>query len=266
VLINQKIQTSPSQYHLYYGVAILKIIPVIDVLNGVAVHAIRGERKQYQPLRSILCNSSDPLDVALTFRSLEFRSLYLADLDAILGKPANFSLYQQIIAKKGLELMVDAGIADITKAKKVLETGVTKIVVGTETLSGLDFLNQAVKALYEDKIIVSIDLKQGRVLSLSETIKSMDATSFAQKLADIGIKQIILLDLSRVGTEHGTNSTNLESILEKTSLKVCVGGGIKNIHELEELRRLGISGALIATILHNGKLKIEELKSNNFLE
>ena len=189
----------------------------------------------------------------------------MADLDAILGKPANFSLYQQIIAKKGLELMVDAGIADITKAKKVLETGVTKIVVGTETLSGLDFLNQAVKALYEDKIIVSIDLKQGRVLSLSETIKSMDATSFAQKLADIGINQTILLDLSRVGTEHGINSAILESILEKTSLEVFVGGGIKGIKELEELRRLGVSGALIATVLHNGKLKVDELKANSFL-
>ena len=238
---------------------------MIDVLNGIAVHAIRGERKQYQPLRSILCKSVDPLEIALTFASLGFKSLYLADLDAILGKSASFNLYQRIIAKTNLELMVDAGIADITKAKKVLETGVTKIVVGSETLSSLDFLHQAAKAFGEDKIIVSIDLKEGRVLSLSEAIKSTDAISFAQKVASIGISQIILLDLDRVGTEHGINSAVLENILEKTSLEVFVGGGINGIQELEELRRHGVSGALIATVLHNGKLKVDELKSNSFL-
>ncbi len=238
---------------------------MIDVLNGIAVHALRGERKRYQPLRSILCRSADPLDIALTFESLGFKNLYLADLDAILGKPPNFSLYQQIMTETNLELMVDAGIADITKAKKVLGTEVTKIVIGTETLGSLDFLNKVVKVFGEDKVIVSIDLKEGKLLSVSEAIRSMDVISFAQKLADIGVNQVILLDLSRVGTEHGINLAVLRNVLEKTGVEVLVGGGIKGIQELEELRKLGVSGALIATILHNGKLKVDELKSNSFL-
>jgi phosphoribosylformimino-5-aminoimidazole carboxamide ribotide isomerase len=242
----------------------LKIIPVIDVLKGIAVHAIRGKRKQYHQLRSILCRSSDPLDIALTFSSLGFKSLYIADLDAILGKSANFGLYQQIASKTNLELMVDAGIADINKAEQVLETGITKIIVGSETLSSLDFLNQAAKA-FEDKVIVSVDMKEGKMLSLSRAIRSMDAVSFAQKLADVGISHIILLDLDRVGTEHGIDSAFLENILEKTSLEVFVGGGIKGTQELEKLRMDGVSGALIATVLHNGKLKVDELKSNSFL-
>jgi phosphoribosylformimino-5-aminoimidazole carboxamide ribotide isomerase len=243
----------------------LKIIPVIDVLNGIAVHGIRGERKKYQPLRSILCKSSDPLDLAVTFESLGFKSLYLADLDAILENATNFGLYKHIVAKTSLELMVDAGTADVGKAKKVLESGVTKIIIGTETLRSLDFLDQAVEAFGEDKIIVSIDLKEGKMLSLSDEVKSMDVAFFAQKLEDIGVSQIILLDLSRVGTEHGINFAVLENILEKTSLDVLVGGGIKGVKELKELRRVGVSGALIATVLHNGKLKVDELKSNAFL-
>ncbi len=244
----------------------MKIIPVIDVLNGIAVHAIQGERNKYQPLRSIICRSSDPIDIAVTFKSLGFKSLYLADLDAILGKPANLSLYKQIVSNTNLELMVDAGTADIAKAKKVLESGITKIIIGSETLCGFDFLMQAVESFGEDKILVSIDLKEGKVLSLSDAIKSIDATSFAQKIEGVGVSQIIILDLSRVGTEHGINSFVLENIHEKTSLDVFVGGGISGIQELKELRRLGVSGALIATVLHNGKLKVEQLKSNGFLE
>jgi len=93
----------------------------------------------------------------------------------------------------------------------------------------------------------------------------MDAVSFAQELRKIGINQIILLDLDRVGTEHGINLALLRSILEKTGVDVLVGGGIKGIQELEELRKLGVSGALVATILHNGKLEVDELKSAGFL-
>jgi len=243
----------------------MKVIPVVDVLNGVAVHGIRGERERYQTLKSTLCKSADPLDIALTFESLGFSSLYLADLDAILGKSANFSLYQKIMTQTSLDLMVDAGIADISKAKKVLATEVSKIVIGSETLSGLDFLGQAVKSFGEDKVVVSIDLKEGRMLSVSEDIASMDAVSFAQKLRKIGINQIILLDLDRVGTEHGINLTILKNILEKTGVEVLVGGGIRSLQELEELRKLGVSGALVATVLHNGKLEVDELKSASFL-
>lgn len=243
----------------------MKVIPVIDVLNGVAVHGIRGERERYQPLKSTLCRSADPLDIALTFESLGFSSLYLADLDAILGKSANFNIYRQIMTQTRLDLMVDAGIADITKAKKVLATEVSKIVIGSETLNSLDFLGQAVKAFGEDKVVVSIDLKAGKVLSVSEAIASMDAVSFAQKLRKIGVNQIIFLDLDRVGTEHGINLALLRSVLEKTGVEVLVGGGIRSLQELEELRKLGVSGALVATILHNGKLEVDELKSAGFL-
>jgi len=243
----------------------MKVIPVIDVLNGVAVHGIRGERERYQPLKSILCRSADPLEIALTFESLGFSSLYLADLDAILGKSANFNIYRQIMTKTSLDLMVDAGIADITSAEKVLATEVSKIVIGSETLDSLDFLGQAVKVFGEDKIVVSIDRKEGKVLSVSEAIASMDAVSFAQKLASIGVRQIILLDLDRVGTEHGINLTLLRNVLETTGVEVLVGGGIRSLQELEELRKLGVSGALVATILHNGKLDVDELKSASFL-
>jgi phosphoribosylformimino-5-aminoimidazole carboxamide ribotide isomerase len=243
----------------------MKIIPVIDVLNGVAVHGIRGERERYQPLKSALCRSADPLDIASTFESLGFSSLYLADLDAILGKSANFNVYSQIITETRLDLMVDAGIADLARAEEVLATGVSKIVVGSETLESLDFLGQAVKAFGEDRVVVSIDLKKGKVLSASEAVASMDAVSFAQELRKIGVNQIILLELDRVGTEQGINLALLRSVLEKTGVKVLVGGGIRSLQEMEQLRKIGVSGALVATILHNGKLQVEELKAASFL-
>lgn len=243
----------------------MKIVPVVDVLNGIAVHAIRGERRHYRPLRSVLCSSPDPAEVVLTLESLEFDNLYLADLDAILGKSTNFALYQQIKAKTNLDFMVDSGTAKVTKAEKLLKAGVSKIVVGTETLRSLDFVNQAVKSFGENRVVVSIDLKRGKVLSASENIRSMNPVSLTQKLENMGLGQIILLDLDRVGTERGANVEILKEVLKKTEVKVLVGGGIRNLQDLDELRNLGVFGALVATALHDGKLKVDELKSAGFL-
>ena len=244
----------------------MKVIPVIDVLKGAAVHVIRGERKRYQPLKSVLSKSADrPLDIASAFDHLGFSSLYLADLDAILTKSANLNIYRHIVTQTGLDLMVDAGIADVAKAEEVLATGVSRIVVGSETLGSLDFLGQAVKVFGADKIVVSIDLKEGKVLSASEAVAAMDAVHFVQELEKLGINQIIVLDLGRVGTEHGINLPLLRTLLETTRVEVLVGGGIRSLPELEQLRTLGVSGALVATILHNGKLQVDELKSAGFL-
>ncbi len=238
---------------------------MIDVLNGIAVHAIRGERRHYHPLKSVLCGSADPLDIALTFEFLGFDSLYLADLDAILGMSTNFALYQQIEARTSLDFMVDAGLAEVTRAEKLLKAGVSKIVIGTETLRSLDFVSKAIDMFGGSRVVVSIDLKGGEVMSISEKIKVMSAVVLAQTLERIGVTQIILLDLDRVGTEHGANVEVLKAVLKKTKVEVFVGGGIRDLQDLEEMKNLGVSGALAATALHNGKLKIDELKSAGFL-
>jgi phosphoribosylformimino-5-aminoimidazole carboxamide ribotide isomerase len=203
--------------------------------------------------------------MALTFESLGFDSLYLADLDSILGKPINFALYQRIKTKTNLDFMVDAGVTEVAKAEKLLNAGVSKIVIGTETLRGLDFVNQAVKFFGENRVVVSIDLKKGEVMSVSEDIRSMNAIRIAQTLEEIGVSQIILLDLDRVGTGRGANVKVLKEVLKKTEARVLIGGGIRGLQELEELRKLGVSGALVASALHNGKLKVGELKSAGFM-
>jgi phosphoribosylformimino-5-aminoimidazole carboxamide ribotide isomerase len=59
----------------------LNVIPVIDVLNGVVVHAKRGERATYQAIRSQLTHSSEPLDIVAALLDVyPFQQLYIADL------------------------------------------------------------------------------------------------------------------------------------------------------------------------------------------
>ncbi len=243
----------------------MKIIPVLDLLDGIVVHAKRGERKEYRPLKSVLCPSPNPLELARVFDSLGFDELYMADLDAILGRNEDFSVFTRISSETDLALMVDAGINELEKAERVLEAGASNVIIGTETLTDIGFAGEAVQALGEDRVIISVDLIEGELLSRSKKIRSMNPLHLVKTLEEMGVARIIVLDLARVGSEQGANMGVVTEVLEKTGVEVITGGGMRGIEDLEEARGLGVSAALIATVLHTGKLTATELESKGFL-
>jgi phosphoribosylformimino-5-aminoimidazole carboxamide ribotide isomerase len=244
---------------------IVKIIPVIDVLGGRVVHAVRGRRKEYQPLKSNLCASTDPMDVAAALKALGFGELYVADLDAITGGQANFSIFKNIADKTGLELMVDAGIDDLKKAERVLENHVSKVIIGTETLPSTSLVAEAVRLFGSEKVMVSLDLMGDRVISGFELGALKDPVALLREFQVAGVSQIIVLDLARVGSGEGVNVPFLREVLRNIKIDVYVGGGVRDIKDLMELKGVGVFGVLVATALHSGKISLKELKQAGLL-
>src|SRR5262245_49329953 len=116
--------------------SIPRLIPVIDVLGGIVVRAVAGKRDRYRPLVSQLTGSNFPVTVAEALREhAGTAELYLADLDAIMGKAPALPLYQ-ILARRGFQLWVDAGIRTAAAATALVESGVAVPVAGLETLAG----------------------------------------------------------------------------------------------------------------------------------
>ncbi|MCW4009644.1 MAG: HisA/HisF-related TIM barrel protein [Candidatus Bathyarchaeota archaeon] len=244
----------------------MRIIPVIDIKNGVVVHAVKGNRSQYLPLQSPLCSSADPIDVALAFRACGFSELYVADLDAITGTSCTLSAVRGVAAKTGLKLMVDAGVSDMNRAEQLLRCGVAKVVIGTETLSSLAFIEQAVRQLGSERVVVSLDLKAGTVLSQSASLQEMSALELTRKLESVGVTEIIVLDLDRVGSSFGVNLHFLKDLLTSSNVAVLVGGGVRGIDDLAALRNLGVQGVLVATALHTQKISLDELQRAGLLD
>jgi phosphoribosylformimino-5-aminoimidazole carboxamide ribotide isomerase len=243
----------------------LKIIPVIDVLGGVVVHAVRGRRKEYQPLKSGLCESTDPVDVAAALKALGFSELYVADLDAITRGQANFVVFRNLADKTGLELMVDAGISDLKKAESVLESHVSKVIIGTETLPSVSVVAEAVKLFGSERVVVSLDLMGDRVISGFELGALKEPLALLRMFQEAGVSQVIVLDLARVGSGEGVNMPFLREVLRNIAAKVFVGGGVRDVEDLVELKDLGVFGVLLATALHSGKISLEGLKKSGLL-
>jgi phosphoribosylformimino-5-aminoimidazole carboxamide ribotide isomerase len=236
----------------------LKIIPVMDILNGTVVHAIKGKREDYQQLQSVLVDSPDPMAVALMFEALGFLELYIADLNAIMKNGNNLLVIKEITAKTKLKVMLDFGVSRIDVIERLFDIGTSKVIVGSESMVNLDLLKKILSRYGSEKIIVSLDMMNGRLLGSSEKITSLDPLDLAIQLRELEVDELILLDLKRVGSEAGINISFLKKFLKVSNFKLYVGGGVRDENDLEKLKALGIFGVLVATALHSGLIKIDK--------
>jgi phosphoribosylformimino-5-aminoimidazole carboxamide ribotide isomerase len=157
--------------------------------------------------------------------------------------------------------MVDSGISDLNQAKRLLSSNVSKLIIGTETLSNLNFVKLAIENFGSDKIVVSLDLMEGKVLSQGELICSISVKNLASKLEGMGVCELIVLDLARVGSGEGLDFSLLKQLVNNLKTKLFVGGGVRDLKDLMKLKRIGVHGVLLATALHSGAIPIEKLVS-----
>ncbi len=226
-----------------------RIIFVLDILKGNAVHAIRGERAKYQPVQSKVSSSSNPLEIISALKPVE---VYIADLDRLQHFGDNFGLIKKISAKA--KTMVDIGAENMDDIRKCAEIANT-VILGTETAS-LDLIKTAAKQ-FPGGINVSIDIKNGEVLTKDTRIEPHELIKL---LNGYDIRDIIILELSKVGTGAGIDIDFLRSAVELSKYSVLLGGGIRDMADINALKEIGVSGALVATAVHNGRIPVELIK------
>ncbi len=194
-----------------------QVIPVLDVKDGLAVHAIAGQRSHYRPVRSLLHPSANPVELARAYRDLlGFHELYLADLDAIAGGEQDHALYSELTGL-GLEVWIDAGVRSERDLPVLVENRRITIVVGLETIRGASDLEAILRLAGADRVVFSLDLFAGEPrVPPGAAWASTDPDNLACQLVDLGVRRLLLLDLSRVGTGSGTGT---EALLTRLSAR-----------------------------------------------
>jgi HisA/HisF family protein len=214
----------------------VRVVPVIDLKGGTAVHAVRGERERYRPV-------GDPLSLA---RRFGLEELYVADLDAITGVGNNDAVIRAL-AREG-HVMVDAGVSEPERAQALLQLGVHRVVVGTETLADADALDRLLP-----EAVLSVDLRDGRTLAPDPRLTGLPAIDAVALLHRPGLREVIVLDLARVGSGAGPDVAAIAEIHAAfPDLELLAGGGVRDAADLRALADAGAAGALVATALHRG--------------
>lgn len=220
----------------------IEVIPVLDIMNGLVVHAYAGRRDEYKPLKnSSVIEKPDPYLALRTFKEMGFRTVYIADLDAIMNRGENSRIINEA-ARLGFKVITDVG----KKGLRLKDTDKIDYVIGTEYIEYPNEINSL------DKRAISLDLFGNEVI-FSNTRISLD--NAIEHLARFEFKEILIIDLSRVGTERGVNKTIVSKLTRCIPGKIIVGGGVKNEEDVLELRDLGVIGVLVATAIHKGVIR-----------
>jgi phosphoribosylformimino-5-aminoimidazole carboxamide ribotide isomerase len=221
----------------------MRIIPVVDLLDGVAVHAVRGERSRYRPVRSRLCAGSDPDVVARALVEYCAASvIYVADLDGIMrGAPQTDALARLVHALPGVELWLDAGFTDAASALALIaplrENGAAVTpVFGSETLRA-----QSLRELAHDDVL---SLDRRRDAPLGDPALWHDASRWPAR--------VIAMSLDRVGSFSGPDLATVGEIRHRAGNdRTIVGaGGVRDGDDLRAAEAAGASAWLIASALH----------------
>ena len=207
-----------------------KIIPVIDILNSKAVHAIKGERAKYKPLESKLIKSSDPIEIIKVLKQeFNFREFYIADLDAIIKNRPNLEILSKILRIPEIDVIIDPGIKDKEELLKYSEYNLKKLILGLETINSIDIIREGLKIFGEFKLIVSVDMFKGTLISKIKELKTQNLIKVVSTLKKFGVRELILLDLFRVGQKIGGIPSIYLKIRKVFKGAVLVGGGIKDL-------------------------------------
>jgi phosphoribosylformimino-5-aminoimidazole carboxamide ribotide isomerase len=230
----------------------LEIIPVIDLRQGLVVHARRGERDRYQPVRSILCEGSAPLAVVEgLLRLYPFSTIYAADLDAIGGTGENLAVLRELHAAfPALHLWLDAGFHETARSHAWLGEKIGMLVLGSEAQRDTQTLAWLRDGPYGPGIILSLDFRGESFIGPEQLLQPVCWPN-----------RVITMTLGRVGSDQGPDIDRLRGIqAQARGRRVYAAGGVRDLADLERLVELGVAGVLVASALHDGRLGPRELE------
>ena len=231
----------------------MRIIGVLDLLGGRAVHAKGGCRLGYRPLGVVAGTpiDGDPNALArLYIDQLGITELYIADLDAIAGGAEQDAAVRAVV-ETGAAVWLDSGVSTVAQARRARARGATRLVLGLETLTSFDALREIAEAMTPDIVAFSLDLRDGQPITDQESLRGMPIDVIAARAADAGARSVIVLDVARVGSGRGLDLAALETVKRAIpDVTLLAGGGLRGADDLRDLAAVGCDGVLIATALH----------------
>ncbi len=229
------------------------ILPAIDIRGGKAVRLYQGDYTKEEVV------AKDIYEQAKEFQKLGATHLHLVDLDgAKQGAGINEEIILKLAKTVDMSIEVGGGIRTLDRIDKLLGNGIDKVILGTAAMEQEDLVKSAL-AKYAERIIVGVDARNGKVCGngwLSES--DLDYIDFTKKMADLGVYNVIVTDISRDGTLKGANIEMLKTLSEKVDIKITASGGVKDIEDIKKLKESGIYAAITGKAIYSGELSLKE--------
>ena len=230
------------------------LFPAIDLYEGKAVRLYKGDYNQ------LTVYNDDPAAVGRDFAAAGAQYIHIVDLEgAKSGTTPNLDTVLRIKAESGLFCEIGGGVRTMDVVNTYMEAGIDRVILGTAAVENPDFVREAVSR-YGERIAVGVDLKDGFVAVKGWTEKStLDAVTFCTQMQEIGVKILIVTDISKDGAMQGTNHDLYRDLQARfPDLQLVASGGVSSMEDITRLADTGLYGAIIGKAYYIGAIDLKK--------
>ena len=239
-----------------------RIIPCLDVADGRVVKGV-----QFKHHRDV----GDIVDHALRYRDDGADELVFYDITASAdGRSLDTAWVRRVSAMIDIPFSVAGGIRDVETAARCLGAGADKVSVNSPALERPELISELADAFGRQCVVLGIDSLRGANgrLTVKQYTGRPEATQdsgretigWAVEATRLGAGEIVLNCIDRDGVRQGYDLDQLAALIAAVEVPVIASGGAGTMPHFAEAFAVGASGALAASVFHDRRIAIRDLK------
>ncbi|MDX1700829.1 MAG: 1-(5-phosphoribosyl)-5-[(5-phosphoribosylamino)methylideneamino]imidazole-4-carboxamide isomerase [Melioribacteraceae bacterium] len=234
----------------------MKIIPAIDIIEGDVVRLSKGE------FNSVVKYEKSPLEQGKIYDDHGFEWLHMVDLSGSKeGKIYTRKIIEDIKSSTNLRLEFGGGVRSEETVKELIGIGVDGVIIGSLSITDKNEFESIMSKIDPSKIIIAAD-----VLNYFIQIKGWTENSqvhlfeHIKYCCDLGVSNFLCTDISVDGMLTGPNKDLYEETLsEFPTIQLTASGGISNLNDIMELRKLSLRGVVVGKAIYENKINLKDL-------
>ena len=232
------------------------ILPAIDLLDGRPVRLTRGD------FAATTDYARDAVATAAELEQLGAAWLHVVDLDAARGGSDNRALIGAIRAAVGLRLQVGGGVRTPADARRLLEMGVDRFVVGSALAREPELPSRWAEQV-GDRLVAGIDAYDGVVKTHGwQQRGGLADTELAARMGTQPVRGIVYTNIARDGTLAGPDIARTGEVARAAGRPVILSGGIgseAHVAAVAEEAGAGVIGVIIGKAWIEGRVDLAAL-------
>lgn len=241
----------------------MEIIPAIDISDGKCVRLFKGKKG------TETVYYDNPLDALGFWINQGAQRLHFVDLDGAWGSDKNKKLLKEMISKASdkVKVQIGGGIRSLKAAIELIEIGANRVIIGTMAVKRPEIIEELVKTVGSEHIIVALDYKGGKIATHGWTEQTdKDPFTFGKKIAKLGAGYILFSAIEADGAFTGPDLKNIEKMVNSVDIPIYAAGGVRNEEDLINLKKINVRGAIVGKAFYEGLLNFSIIKNSKYYD
>jgi len=208
------------------------LIPSIDLMGGRIVQLVQGEKLRL---------AFDDFEYWIE-KFARFPLVQLIDLNAAMRQGDNSDLVAQLARR--LPVQAGGGIHSIERARKVLDNGAKRVIIGSALFSAegevnVAFAGELADSVGVERVVAGIDTKNGRIAVKGWKAQVALTADEAIPQLESHVGAFLYTHIDGEGLMQGFPIETAARLRKLTHRQLIVAGGIRSQQEVDALDALG---------------------------